>query len=68
MLCLGYFNPMIEPIRTQPKLLTDRLVLRPIRKSDVGLIGLYANDIRVSGPTRSIPHPLPPGAAEAFVE
>ena len=65
---LGYFNPMIKPIRTQPTLLTNRLVLRPIRKSDVGLIGLYASDIRVSGPTRSIPHPLPPGAAEAFVE
>ena len=59
---------MIEPIRAQPTLETSRLVLRPIRKSDAGLIGLYAGDIRVSGPTRSIPHPLPPGAPEAFIE
>ena len=28
---------------------------------------LYAGDIRVSGPTRSIPQPLPPGAPEAFI-
>ena len=59
---------MIEPIRTQPTLEMSRLVLRPIQKLDAGLIGLYAGDIRVSGPTRSIPHPLPPGAPEAFIE
>jgi RimJ/RimL family protein N-acetyltransferase len=44
-----------------------RLVLRPVRKSDAGLIALYAGDRRVAEATRSIPHPLPPGAAEAFV-
>ena len=59
---------MIEPIRTQPTLEMSRLVLRPIQKLDAGLIGLYAGDIRVSGPTRSIPHPLLPGAPEAFIE
>ncbi|MEM6306601.1 MAG: GNAT family N-acetyltransferase, partial [Pseudomonadota bacterium] len=59
---------MIQPVDVQISLETDRLTLRPPRISDIGLIGLYANDIRVSGPTRSIPHPLPPGAAEAFVE
>ncbi len=46
----------------------DRFVLRPVRKSDVGLIGMYAGDKRVAENTRSIPHPLPPGTAEAFVE
>lgn len=59
---------MIQNITDQVTLETDRLTLRAPRTSDAGLIGLYANDIRVSGPTRSIPHPMPPGAAEAFVE
>ncbi len=44
-----------------------RLLLRPVRKSDAGLFALYAGDRRVAEGTRSIPHPLPPGAAEAFV-
>ncbi len=44
-----------------------RLSLRPVRRSDAGLFALYAGDIRVAGGTHSIPHPLPPGAADAFV-
>ena len=44
-----------------------RFVLRPVRKSDAGLFSLYAGDRRVADGTRSIPHPLPPGASEAFV-
>ena len=44
-----------------------RLVLRPARISDTGLFAMYAGDIRVAQGTQSIPHPLPPGAAEAFV-
>ncbi len=44
-----------------------RFVLRPARKSDVGLVAHYAGDSRVALGTHSIPHPLPPGAAEAFV-
>lgn len=51
-----------------PKIATDRLTLRPIRRSDAGLLRLYAGDRRVAEGTRSIPHPLPPGATEAFVE
>jgi len=43
-------------------------MLRPVRQSDAGLVALYAGDIRIATGTRSIPHPLPPGAAEAFVE
>ena len=45
-----------------------RFVLRPLRRSDAGLCAMYAGDRRVAERTRSIPHPLPPGAAEAFVE
>ena len=44
-----------------------RFILRAVRKSDVGLIAMYAGDRRVAEATHSIPHPLPPGAAEAFV-
>lgn len=44
-----------------------RLMLRGVRKSDAGLLALYASDRRVAEGTRSIPHPYPPGAAEAFV-
>ncbi len=44
-----------------------RFILRPVRKSDAGLFAMYAGDKRVASGTRSIPHPLPPGAAEAFV-
>jgi hypothetical protein len=44
-----------------------RFVLRPVRRSDAGLFAMYAGDRRVAEATRSIPHPLPPGAADAFV-
>lgn len=44
-----------------------RFVLRPLRASDAGLVALYGSDPRVAKATRSIPHPLPPGAVEAFI-
>ncbi|KAJ56716.1 acetyltransferase [Actibacterium mucosum KCTC 23349] len=50
-----------------PVIETERFVLRPVRKSDAGLLAMYAGDERVSRFTRSIPNPLPPGATEAFV-
>ena len=55
---------MIAP---QPLIETERFVLRPLRTSDAGLIAHYTADRRVAEGTRAIPHPLPPGAAEAFV-
>lgn len=57
----------IEPIVNQPVIESGRFVLRPLRKSDAGLITLYASDERVARGTRSIPHPLPPGTTEAFI-
>jgi RimJ/RimL family protein N-acetyltransferase len=57
----------IEQIVEQPLIEAERFVLRPLRKSDAGLIQMYASDERVARGTRSIPHPLPPGATEAFV-
>ncbi|MEL6240915.1 MAG: GNAT family N-acetyltransferase [Pseudomonadota bacterium] len=54
-------------IVSQPVIETERFVLRPLRKSDQGLIEHYASDPRVARMTTSIPHPLPPGMTEAFV-
>jgi RimJ/RimL family protein N-acetyltransferase len=56
-----------DQIVTQPVIETERFSLRPLRRSDSGLLEMYAGDERVARATRSIPHPLPPGAIEAFV-
>lgn len=56
-----------DTIINQPVIETDRFDLRPLRKSDMGLIEHYASDKRVARMTTSIPHPLPPGMTEAFV-
>lgn len=47
---------------------TDRLILRPLRPEDAGPISLYAADLNVSRMLARVPHPYPPGAAEAFIE
>ncbi|MGB3688931.1 MAG: GNAT family N-acetyltransferase [Jannaschia helgolandensis] len=67
-------TPQRAPLRVdrvetgdQAILTTSRLTLRPLRRSDMGLIDLYAGDKRVALNTPSIPHPLPPGATDAFV-
>jgi RimJ/RimL family protein N-acetyltransferase len=57
-----------RPPQAQPVIDAERLTLRPLRRSDMGLLEFYAGDARVARMTTSIPHPLPPGAAEAFVE
>ncbi|MCT4609018.1 MAG: GNAT family N-acetyltransferase [Pelagimonas sp.] len=51
----------------QPVVETERFDLRPLRLSDVGLLEHYMSDERVARMTSSIPHPLPPAAAEAYV-
>jgi len=57
---------ILEKIVTPAEIATERFVLRPVRRSDAGLFALYAGDRRVAEATQGIPHPLPPGAAEAF--
>ena len=56
------FGQMVDGVIT-----AGRFTLRPVRQSDAGLFAMYAGDRRVAEATRSIPHPLPPGAAENFV-
>ena len=51
----------------QPTVSTERFDLRPLRKSDAGLISYYTGDVRVAAMTQAIPHPLPPGSTEAFI-
>lgn len=57
----------LDQIINQPVVEADRFDLRPLRRSDQGLIELYTSQKRVARMTRSIPHPLPPGATEAFI-
>ena len=51
----------------ETQIVAGRFVLRGMRKSDAGLCAMFAGDVRVAEATRSIPHPLPPGATEAFI-
>ena len=57
----------LETIKNQLVIETERFTLRPLRKSDVGLLELYSSDKRIARSTTSIPHPLPPGSTEAFI-
>jgi RimJ/RimL family protein N-acetyltransferase len=57
---------MLTP-KAGPGIEAGRLVLRAVRKSDAGLLAMFAGDRRVAEATRTIPHPYPPGAAEAWV-
>ncbi len=57
----------LEQIINQPVIETERFTLRPLRKSDAGLLELYSSDERIARSTSSIPHPLPPGTTEAFI-
>ena len=56
-----------ETVGAQMLIETERFDLRPLRRSDLGLIELHASDARVAQMTTTIPHPLPPGATEAFI-
>ncbi len=56
-----------ETILAQPVIEAERFTLRPLRRSDAGLMSLYTADKRLAEGTRTIPHPLPPGATEAYI-
>ncbi|MBT8458289.1 MAG: GNAT family N-acetyltransferase [Boseongicola sp.] len=57
----------IEAIVNQPGIDTDRMILRPMRRSDAGNLELFGSDERVARMTRTFPHPMPPGAVETIV-
>ncbi|WP_296762729.1 GNAT family N-acetyltransferase [Sediminimonas sp.] len=57
----------LERITDQPVIAADGFDLRPVRGSDLGLIEMYSGDARVAANTSTIPHPLPPGAIEAYI-
>ena len=48
----------LDAITTQPVVESARFVLRPLRRSDAGLIEFYTKDERVARQTTTIPHPL----------
>ena len=56
-----------ETVIDQPVIAAERFDLRPLRGSDAGLIAHNAGDARVARATANIPHPYPPGAAEALI-
>lgn len=56
-----------EQIVIQPTIGASRFLLRPMRRSDAGLVTLYAGDRRIAEGTKAIPHPLPPGLAETMI-
>lgn len=57
----------MEHITQQGVIETARFDLRPLRRSDLGLVNMHAADPRVAMTTPTIPHPLPPGTMEAFI-
>lgn len=57
----------MDMITNQPVIPADRFDLRPLRRSDAGLISHNAGDPRVARETSNIPHPLPPGSTEALI-
>ncbi|HDZ82547.1 MAG TPA: N-acetyltransferase [Roseobacter sp.] len=57
-----------QTLTPQAMIETERFDLRPVRRSDLGLIELYASDPRVATNTVSIPHPLPPGVIESYIK
>ena len=58
---------MHDTIVNQPVIDAERFVLRPLRRSDQGLIEHYASERELARMTSTIPHPLPPGATEALI-
>jgi len=59
---------IMDEITRQQPIAAQRFVLRAPRRADAGAIGLHMGDARVAQATNNIPHPLPPGTAEAMIE
>lgn len=59
---------MLDAVKIAPRIESPRLVLRPPRPQDAGLIAFYLGERRAAESLTAIPHPYPPGAAEALIE
>ncbi|SMP09869.1 GNAT family N-acetyltransferase [Shimia sagamensis] len=57
----------LDTIVNQPVIEAERFVLRPLRRSDQGLIEMHTADRELARMTTRIPHPVPPGSIEAFI-
>lgn len=57
----------LDTIVNQPVIEASRFVLRPLRRSDQGLIEMHSGQRELARMTTSIPNPVPPGATEAFI-
>ncbi len=51
----------------QPTLVTERLVLRPLREDDADAVQVLAGDYAIADTTLSIPHPYEDGMAERWI-
>lgn len=56
-----------DKINLQPVIQAERFILRPVQKSDAGLLEMHMADARVAKACRAIVHPLPPGAVDGFI-
>ena len=54
-------------MQAPPEIRTARLALRPFRAEDAPAVAELAGDRDVASTTASLPHPYPPGTAEAWI-
>ncbi len=59
---------MLDGLQVSPRIEAKRIALRQPMKRDAGLASLYLGDERVARDLASMPHPFPPGAAEALID
>ncbi|MGQ7957384.1 GNAT family N-acetyltransferase [Pseudomonas sp. SP16.1] len=52
----------------EPRIASERLLLRPLCAEDAAQVARLAGDFRIAEVTRSIPHPYPPELAQRWIE